>query len=316
MSMLSNASAATDVYLVLGDSVEQTLVTEMFNPIFAGTGIDARLVPAPVELENLNAFVTNALVAKNIKGFWVSHAHQTAVIPVLDHCSSLSRMAGAVNAIRRNADGKLEGALFDGVGFVASLIYFGISYADKRVLILGAGGAAAAIAASLARPEDAVCAAEIAIYDVASVQAQEVAQRIALATGTPVYAVASNDPEGFDLVVNASSLGSYPGDPLPCDVARMEAHACVLDLLMQNQPTALLRAARARGLQAQPGYEMLVQQAQLTLDFFGYTQAAGMLRRDASVLRQRLYPQALQHEIHPQLPSESGFSPFTFSSLP
>jgi shikimate dehydrogenase len=225
-------------------------------------------------------------------------------------------MAGAVNAIRRNADGQLEGALFDGVGFVASLIYFGISYADKRVLILGASGAAAAIAASLARPEDAVCAAEIAIYDVASAQTMEVAQRIALATGTPVSAADSNDPAGFDLVVNASSLGSYPGDPLPCEVARMEPHTCVLDLVMQNQPTALLRAARARGLQAQPGYEMLVQQAQLFLDFFGYAQAAGMLRRDASVLRQQLYPQALQHEIHPQLPSESEFSPFTFSSLP
>jgi shikimate dehydrogenase len=316
MSILSSASGATDLYLVLGDSAEQALVIELFTPIFSGTGIDAALVPVPALQDNLNTFVKTALAAKNIKGFWVSHAQQFTVMEVLDHCSSLSRMAGAVNAIRRNADGKLEGALFDGVGFIASLIYFGISYADKRVLILGAGGAAAAIAASLARPEDAVCAAEIAIYDVASAQALEVAQRIALATGTPVYAAHSNDPSGFDLVVNASSLGAYPGDPLPCDVACMETHACVLDMVMQNQPTALLRTARARGLQAQPGFEMRVQQAQLYLDFFGFTQAAGMLRRDASVLRQQLYPQALQHEIHPQLPSESGFSPFTFSSLP
>ena len=233
----------------------------------------------------------------------------------LDYCSKLGRMAGAVNAIRRNADGKLEGALFDGAGFVASLIYFGISYADKRVLILGAGGASAAIAASLARPEDAVCAAEIAIYDVAAADAMEVSKRIALATGTPVYAANSDDPAGFDLVVNATSLGAYPGDPLPCNVARMEAHACVLDLVTKNQPTELLRTARARGLQAQPGFEMRVQQAHLYLDFFGFTQAAGMLRRDASVLRQQLYPLALQHEIHPQLPSESEFSPFTFSSL-
>jgi shikimate dehydrogenase len=265
--------------------------------------------------ENLIAFVTTALEKKNIKGFWVSHNHQSTVMEMLDYCSNLARIAGAVSAIRSNADGELEGALFDGVGFVASLIYFGISYADKRVLILGAGGAAAAIAASLARPADAVCAAEIAIYDVASSQSAEVAKRIALATGTPVYAVTKNDPAGFDLVVNASSLGRLLGDPLPCEVARMEAHACVLDLVMQNQPTALLRAARARGLQAQPGFEMVVQQAHLYLDFFGFTQAAGLVRRDASVLRQQIYPQALQHEIHPQLPSESQFSPFTFSSF-
>jgi shikimate dehydrogenase len=316
MSNLTTASAGTDVYLMLGDSAEQSLITDMFNPIFSGTGIDARLVPVSGVPENLGPWVKNALAAANTKGFWVAHAHQSAVINLLDHCSSLGRVAGGVNVIRRNQDGKLEGALFDGVGFVASLIYFGISYADKRVLILGAGGAAAAIAASLARPEDTVCAAEIAIYDVSSAQSAKVAQRIALATGTPVVAATCNDPAGFDLVVNASPLGLAPDDPLPCDVSRMQAHACVLDLVMQNQPTALLRAARARGLQAQPGFEMLVQQAHLFLDFFGFSQAAGMLRRDASVLRQQIYPLALQHEIHPQLPSESEFSPFTFSTLP
>ena len=317
MSVLSAAYDATDVYLVLGDSSDQTLVADMFNPIFAGSGVDALLLPVPVPEEpaSLGNFVRTAMLAKNIKGFWVSHARQSAALHGLDHCSKLARMAGAVNAIRRNADGKLEGALFDGVGFIASLIYFGISYADKRVLILGGGGAAASIAASLARPEDAVCAAEIAIYDEASGPALAAAQRIASATGTPVHVVGSNDPAGFDLVVNASSLGQLPADPLPCDVSRMEAHACVLDTVMQNQPTALLRASRARGLQAQPGFEMRVQQAHLYLDFFGFTNAAGMLRRDASALRQQIYPQALQHEIHPQLPSDSQFSPFTFSSL-
>lgn len=315
MSIFPTLSGANDVYLVLGDSVEQNLFAEMFNLIFSGAGIDARLVSVPVVPENPGAFVTSALAAKNIKGFWVSHAQQSAVMAVLNTCNSLGRMVGGVNAIRRNDDDKFEGALFDGVGFVASLIYFGISYADKRVLILGAGGAASAIAASLARPEDAVCAAEIAIYDANSAHALDVAQRIAAYTGTPVIAATSNDPAGFDLVVNASSLGMYADDPQPCDVRRMESHACVLDLVMQNQPTALLRAARARGLQAQPGFEMLVQQAHLFLDFFGFNQLAGMLRRDASALRQQIYPQALQHEIHPQLPSESEFSPFTFSSL-
>jgi shikimate dehydrogenase len=289
----------------------------MFNPIFVESGIDAMLLPVPVPVDTVSLvkIVKNALLAKNIKGLWVTHARQSTAVDVLDYSSKLSRMAGAVNAIRRNADGKLEGALFDGVGFVASLIYFGISYADKRVLILGSGGAATAIAASLARPEDAVCASEIAIFDDPTEPLLAAAQRITSATGTPVHVVGSNDPAGFDLVVNASPLGQLPGDPLPCDVTRMEAHACVLDTVMQNQPTAFIRAARAWGLQAQPGIEMRVQQAHLYLDFFGFTQAAGMLRRDASTLRQQIYPQALKHEIHPQLPSESQFSPFTFSSL-
>ena len=315
MSIPPSDTDATDVYLILCDTAEQTLAPDLFNPAFADAGLDAVLVAVPVEPRHLEAMIRTAWVAQNLKGLWVSPAHQTAALAVLDHCSSLGRIAGAVNAIRRNADGRLEGALFDGVGFVASLIYFGISYADQRVLILGAGGAAAAIAASLARPADAVCAAEIALYDPDTARATALARRIAAATGTPVHAVSSHDPAGFDLVVHASALGRPASDALPCDVARMETHACVLDTVLNNQPSALLRAARARGLQAQPGFEMLVQQTHLYLDFFGHTEAAGMVRRDASPLRQRLYPQALQHEIQPQLPSESQFSPFTFSSL-
>jgi shikimate dehydrogenase len=316
MPLLPRVSGATDVYLILGDSLEQNLVTELYNPIFVAAGIDALLVPVPpLERQNLSAFVRTAMAANNIKGLWIAPAHQSAAMAVLDQCSSLGRMAGAVNAIRRNADGSLEGALFEGVGFVAALIYFGFAYANQRVLILGAGSVAAAIAASLARPADAVCAAEIALYDPDSAQTVEMARRITAATGTPVVAVSSPDPTGFDLLVNASSLGQHPGDALPCDVTRLESHACVLDMVLQNQPTALLRAARARGLQAQPGYEMRVQQAHLYLDFFGLTQAAGLVRRDASALRHNIYPQALQYEIHPQLPSDSQFSPFTFSSL-
>ena len=315
MSILPDASAATAIYLILCDTAEQTLAPELFNPVFADAGLDAVLLPVPVAPQHLDACIRTAWVEENIKGLWVSPAHQAAALAVLDHCSSLARMAGTVNAIRRNADGRLEGALFDGVGFVASLIYFGISYADQRVLILGAGGAAAAIAASLARPADAVCAAEIALYDPDAAGAAALAGRIRVATGTPVHAVSSHDPAGFDLVVHAVPLGRQPAAALPCDVARMQAHTCVIDTAVQNQPSALLRAARARGLQAQPGFEMLVQQAHLYLDFLGYPQAAGMVRRDASPLRQKLYPQALQHEIHPQLPSESQFAPFPFSSL-
>jgi len=72
------------------------------------------------------------------------------VMGLLSHGNDYGRVAGAVNGIRRNPDGKLEGGLFDGKGFVSSLDYFGVAYAGKRVLVLGAGGGASAIAASLA----------------------------------------------------------------------------------------------------------------------------------------------------------------------
>lgn len=296
-SNLARVTGSTDVYLILGDPVEQVLAPESFNPIFAASGIDAVLVPAQVAPQHLDAFVKSAFLASNIKGMWLTIPHKSPAITLLDDCSALGRMAGAVNAIRRNADGSLEGGLFDGEGFVASLAYFETSHAGKRVLMLGAGGAAAAIGASLALPRSGGAAAEIAFFDPTPGKAAEVAARIAAATPVHVHAVASNDPAGFDLVVNASPLGLKPTDPLPCDVSRLAAHTVLIDIVMKNQPSPVVQAARARGLNAQPGFEMLIHQTHLYLDFFGFAEAAHRVRLDATFLREKIYPAALQHEI-------------------
>lgn len=77
---------------------------------------------------------------------------------------------------------------------------------------------------------------------------------------------------------------------MPCDVARMEPHAALVDILMKNQPTPVVRAARARGLAAHPGFEMMVQQTHLYLDFFGFAEAAQQVRRDAGFIRDMICP--------------------------
>jgi shikimate dehydrogenase len=288
---------STDVYFILGDPVAQVLAPALFNPLFIRFGIDAVIVPVQVVPADLNVFVKSAFLGRNIKGMWITIPHKTPVMDMLDHCSALGRLAGAVNAIRRNPDGALEGGLFDGEGFVASLDYFNIGYAAKRVLILGAGGAAAAIGASLALAGGSRAAAEIAFFDPTVGKAAETAARIANGAATRVHAVGSSDPSGFDLVVNASPLGLTLGDPMPCAVDRMAPSAALVDIVMKNQPTPLIQAARARGLVAQPGFEMLIHQAHLYLDFFGFSDVARALRQDATALREKIYPAALRGEF-------------------
>ncbi|PKO61569.1 MAG: shikimate dehydrogenase [Betaproteobacteria bacterium HGW-Betaproteobacteria-18] len=289
-------SGDTDVYLILGDPIEQVLAPEIFNPLFACFGIDAVLVPVQVAQQNLHAFVKTAFLAKNIKGMWVTIPHKVPVMDVLDHSSDLARLAGAVNAIRRNADDTLEGGLFDGEGFVSSLDYFGIAYADKKVLIVGAGGAAAAIGASLVLPRATGNAAEVALFDPTSGKAAEVAARLQAVNTARVVAVSSSAPDRFDLVVNASPLGLQTTDPLPCDVARLEPHAALVDIVMKNYPTPVVQAARARGVHAEPGFEMLIQQAHLYMNFFGFHDIAVALRQDTRTIRQQIYPQTLLDE--------------------
>ena len=307
MHLAANAASAhtidgrTAVYLIVGDPVEQVQAPAIFNRIFALFGINAVLLPVHIAPADLQSFVTSAFRARNIQGLCVTIPHKTPMLSWLDSCTDLARMAGAVNAVRRTASGQLEGGLFDGEGFVTSLDYFQIAYAAKRVLILGAGGAAAAIAASLALA-GAQAPAEIAFFDPTPSRAAEAAARIAQGSTVAAHAVATNDPAGFDLVINASPLGLKSTDPLPCDVARMGNGTALVDILMKNQPTALVRAVRARGLVAEPGFEMLIQQTHNYLDFFGFHEAAREVRKDADFLRALIYPAELQSEIRRQMP--------------
>ena len=296
--MHSIINGETDVFLIPGDPVEQVRAPQVFNLIFQTLGINAVLVPARVKAGDIHAFVKAAFLAQNVKGVFLAIPHKSLVMDLLSSCNSYGKVASAVNGIRRNANGALEGGLFDGKGFMLSLDYFAIAYAGKKVLILGAGGGASAIAAALAMAR-ASAPSVVALYDPAPGKAQSVARQITQAVNNlnvQCVAAASSDPIGYDLVVNASPLGLATGDAMPCDVSRLATHAVVVDILMKNQPTPFLQAVRARGLQAEPGFEMLIQQAPDYLEFFGYPEAARAVRQDASFIRQYLYPPEMLSE--------------------
>jgi len=275
-------SGSTRVFMVLGDPVAQVQAPAIFNRVFQRFGVDAVLVPAQVRADRLNSFAHEVLAAGNIDGLWLTIPHKTTLVPVLaqmDHCA---QVAQSVNAVRRTAAGALEGALFDGLGLVAALRHFGIAPEGLRVLLLGAGGAGAAIAAALL--DHGV--AHLALHDLGT-RAAELAHRLQAGTADRV-SVQGADPAGFDLVVHATPLGLRADDPLPFDVSRLDAGAKVLDILMKPQATPLLQACAARGIEAHPGFEMLVQQVPLYLDFFGMGAIAEALRADLSDVRQGL----------------------------
>ena len=274
-------SGTTRVFLILGDPVAQVRAPEAFNHLFDKHGVDAVLVPANVPAPEFDGFVRHALKARNIDGLWLAIPHKTALVDLLDRCDRLGRSAGAVNAARRNADGSLEGALFDGVGFTKALDHFGIAIPGSRALVVGVGGGGVAIATSLA----ARGARQVALFDSAPGRTEAVAEKLSAEFGIDIASVATPDPAGFQLIVNATPLGLRPGDPLPFDVARLDPGAVVVDILMKNQPTPLLRACRERGITAYPGFEMMVQQVPEYLSFFGFDAIAKAVQADPTEVR-------------------------------
>ena len=298
--MFPSIAGNTALYLLPGDPVTNVRLPRMFNSVFERFGIDAVMAPVQVARRDLAVFVKAAFLAKNVRGMAIAPPHKPLLVDLLDGCGLFGRVAGSVNVVRRIDNGELEGDLFDGEGLLGALDRCNIPFRGKRVLIVGAGVSAAAIGVALAEGGTVNGAEHIAFHDLVAGKAAGVAAQLDAFFDATTVAVDSSDPAGYDLVINATPLGLKPEDALPFDVARMDAHAAVFDILLRNQPTPLVRAARERGLNAQAGFEMLVQQIPHYLDFFGHGAAANGVRADADFLRELIYPAAMAAEIrHP-----------------
>ncbi len=283
----------TGVFFMVADPIDQVRTPEIFNQVFEQLGIDAVMVPLHVKAGHLTGTIRSVFESPTTRGMVLSIPHKTAAAQLVDHLTAGAQVANSVNAIRRNADGSLEGAQFDGIGFVESMDRYSMDYRDKSVLLIGAGGAASAICTALA--EGGV--SSLAIFDVDTVKAEALAQAIAQRYPIRTAVQVNNDPAGFDVVINASPMGLKDSDPLPVPAERIGEHTQVCDILMKNQPTPLLRAAMAKGNAVLPGFDMLILQSPLFLEFFGVKEAADQLRKDDTPARDLLFPHELRSMV-------------------
>ncbi len=237
----------------------------IYNPYFESIGLDAIVVPMGVDADAYPALLRPLFRTANILGALVTMPLKVATIGLVDEVSPTARIAGAANAVKRLADGRLAADMFDGEGFVGGVRRHGRAIAGAAVLVVGAGGVGSAIAASLARAG----AGRLALYDVNAAAAEALAGRLAAHYPRLALQVGSRDPAGFDIVVNATPLGMREHDELPFDPGRLDAAAFVGEVVMKAEHTKLLRAALARGCAVQVGTDMLFEQIPAYLEFFG-----------------------------------------------
>ena len=237
----------------------------IYNPYFEQNDIDTVVVPMGCRPEHYPAFLRALFTLTNIAGALITMPHKVATLPMLDEMSSAVRIAGACNAVRRAADGRLIGDMFDGEGFVRGMLRKGCKLEGARLLVVGAGGVGSAIAASLA----AAGVAAIRLFDVNAAAADGLGKRLSDHYPALQVTVGSNDPDGCDLVVNCTPLGMNDSDPLPVDVSRIASSTFVGEVVMKTETTAFLAAAAARGCRVQVGTDMLFEQIPAYLEFFG-----------------------------------------------
>lgn len=262
---IADITGRTRVLGILAHPTEHVKAPPAINRIAQARRRDAVMVPLNVAPDDLASVVDALRVLKSFDGAIVTVPHKQAILPLCDDVSPRAAAVGAANVLRREADGRLVGDQLDGIGFLDGLSHSGVSVKGRSAYLVGAGGAANAIAFALAE-------AGIDWLTLAN-RTREKAEtlRSKLLAAYPAIAVeiGTDDPSGHDLVINGTTLGMKPDDASPLDVSRLTAGMTVAEVVMEPEITPLLAAARRAGAATHLGRHMLEHQLQLMADFLG-----------------------------------------------
>ena len=262
---MSPITGRTALCGILADPILHVKTPDAINNLLRERGIDGVMVPMHVGPGELASVVRGLRGMRNFAGFIATVPHKTTMSALCDDVSDRARAVGAVNVVRRTADGKLVGDMVDGLGFIEGLRQAGIEIAGRSVYLAGAGGAASAIAFALVEAG----VSRLTIANRTRARSEALVERLSKQGSGVSIAIGDADPSGHDIVVNGTSLGLHADDPLPLEVSRLDARQIVAEIIMNPETTPLLAAARARGCRVHPGWPMLACQLGMMADFMG-----------------------------------------------
>lgn len=249
---------------IIGDPIAQAKTPQVINAIFAERGANIRCVPLHISAADLATAIPGLKALRNLIGLCVTVPHKHSVLAFCDSLDGAAQRTGTVNVMRRESDGSFRGSQFDGRGFVGGLIARGHDPRGRGCLVIGAGGAAAAIVPALI---DAG-AARIGIANRTRDKAEKLAQAVNATSGGALVRACDPVPRAGQMVVNATSLGLSEGDALPLDPALIDASMLVAEVVAKPEITHLLREAAARGAATHSGIHMIAGQVPLIAAHF------------------------------------------------
>ena len=255
----------TLVIPIIGDPVAQVATPDLWNREFEANGINAVCVPIHLKSSGLEQFVDWVRHAENIPGFLSTVPHKANLSKMCDVQRGEVDVIGAANTVRKNKDGQLECAMFDGVGMVSAIQSTGADFEAASVLIIGAGAAGGAIAyEALQKGAKMVSMKDPSIETLARLTA-----RLSSIFPDRIIQAAESKLSSYQIIVNASPAGSSPNDPLPIQLSGASTQAVIADAITEPGETHFLKLAREIGLKTVTGQEMAAAQASPMREYLG-----------------------------------------------
>jgi shikimate dehydrogenase len=251
------------LFAVIGDPIGHSMSPIMLNDVLSYYEMDAHYHPFKVRPEELGTAI-RGLKAIGIAGFNVTIPHKSAIIPFLDDVDDLALRIGAVNTVV-NDKGKLVGYNTDGYGFLKGLEPYFSSYTDKKVLVIGAGGAARAIYFTMAKMKPLA----IDITNRTVIKAKELIEACPYESNSKSVSLEEAEAHlgEYDIVIQTTMIGMFPNTlETPISVRNLKSHALVCDIVYNPLETQFMKEARKKGATVQNGVEMFVYQGALAFE--------------------------------------------------
>jgi len=259
---MQQPSGKTRYLALLAHPVEHVKAPSFMNPGFAELGLDWFVTPMHVRPENLEAAIRGLQQVDNLLGVNLTIPHKQAMAALCDELGPNAQMVGVVNAVRFDGN-RLVGEIFDGDGLLIGQQAHDIPVSGRSALISGAGGAARAVAFAYA----IAGVSRLRITNRSMDRAEQLVADIRSALPATDIDTASNDPSGFDVVCNCTSLGLHKGDALPIDVSKLQEQTDVVDIIAVRT-TELMDEAQSLGCKVMGGVPMAVGQLSAFAGFY------------------------------------------------
>lgn len=249
-------------YSVIGDPIHQSMSPKMHDAWFDENGVDASYIPHHVAASAL-ANAVESLKQLGCSGWNVTVPHKTAIIPLLDEIDETAKHMNAVNTVVVMENGRLRGYNTDGDGFVQSLeMQFGEQAKGKKVLVIGAGGAARGICFALeAKGYGPITIANRTI-ETAEQLADDLQEAIPLSLLSAEKTIAS-----YGLIIQTTTVGmNYADAGIPVEMEGLASNAIVADIIYNPLETKFLKEAKRHGAQTMNGVGMFVHQGAIAFE--------------------------------------------------
>ena len=264
MNQVDFVNGKTRVYGIVGDPIEQVRSPEMVTWEIQKRHHNAVLIPMHIARDEFDSVMPHIMRMRNLDGLIFTIPFKAQAIALAKTLGPQASQIGAINALKKHSNGAWSGEIFDGIGCVEAFKQRGITLQDKRLQLIGLGGAGSAICVALAYEKPKL----LRLFDINPQTTERMAKMVNTISPQTVVEVGLPLAEGIDILLNASPVGMLNDARLPLAVQQFKKELIVFDAIVMPENTPLLSLAQDCGCQVVRGREMMLGQISKIVDYF------------------------------------------------